>query len=151
MARRWSCGPTRTRTSSEGLAQLERLRGELAHELATLDLRAAVAGLHPFTLWQDTKISEGDRYRFLYGSMRELARREPTFALHVHVAVPDAESAMLRRQPPALASAAAARPVGQLALLAGPRDGPGLGAHAAVPGVPTRGHSARLRWTTATT
>jgi glutamate---cysteine ligase / carboxylate-amine ligase len=82
-------------TVSRGLAQLENLRGELARELAALDLRAAVAGLHPFTLWQNTKISEGDRYRFLYGSMRELARREPTFALHVHVAVPDPESAML--------------------------------------------------------
>jgi carboxylate-amine ligase len=81
-------------TVAEGLAQLEDLRGDLARELAPLDLRAAVAGLHPFTLWQDTQISEGDRYRFLYGSMRELARREPTFALHVHVAVPDAESAL---------------------------------------------------------
>jgi glutamate---cysteine ligase / carboxylate-amine ligase len=81
-------------TVSDGLAQLEDLRGELARELAAIDLRAAAAGLHPFTLWQDTQISDGDRYRFLYGSMRELARREPTFALHVHVAVPDAESAM---------------------------------------------------------
>ena len=80
---------------AEGLSQLEHLRGELARELATLNLKAAVAGLHPFTQWQSTKISEGDRYRFLYGSMRELARREPTFALHVHVAVPDPESAML--------------------------------------------------------
>ncbi len=82
-------------TVSDGLAQLEDLRGELARELAVVDLRAAAAGLHPFTLWQDTRISDGDRYRFLYGSMRELARREPTFALHVHVAVPDPESAML--------------------------------------------------------
>jgi carboxylate-amine ligase len=81
-------------TVSDGLAQLEDLRGELARELAVVNLRAAAAGLHPFTLWQDTRISDGDRYRFLYGSMRELARREPTFALHVHVAVPDAESAM---------------------------------------------------------
>jgi carboxylate-amine ligase len=80
---------------AEGLSQLEFLRGGLAWELATLDLKAAVAGIHPFTQWQSTKISEGDRYRFLYGSMRELARREPTFALHVHVAVPDPESAML--------------------------------------------------------
>jgi carboxylate-amine ligase len=82
-------------TAGEGLTQLERLRGELASELEKLGMKAAVAGLHPFTQWQSTRISEGDRYRFLYGSMRELARREPTFALHVHVAVPDAESAML--------------------------------------------------------
>ena len=81
-------------TVAGGLAQLEELRGDLARELEQLQLRAAVAGLHPFTLWQDTQISEGDRYRFLYGSMRELARREPTFALHVHVAVPDPDSAL---------------------------------------------------------
>src|SRR6202050_4866738 len=79
---------------AEGLSQLEFLRAGLARELATLDLKAAVAGIHPFTQWQSTKISEGDRHRFLYGSMRELARREPTFALHVHVAVPDPESAV---------------------------------------------------------
>jgi carboxylate-amine ligase len=81
-------------TVAGGLAQLEDLRGDLSRELEQLGLRAAVAGLHPFTLWQDTQISDGDRYRFLYGSMRELARREPTFALHVHVAVPDSESAL---------------------------------------------------------
>ncbi len=81
-------------TVAGGMAQLEDLRGDLARELEPLGLRAAAAGLHPFTLWQDTQISDGDRYRFLYGSMRELARREPTFALHVHVAVPDPESAL---------------------------------------------------------
>jgi glutamate---cysteine ligase / carboxylate-amine ligase len=81
-------------TVASALAQLEELRGDLARELEPLALRAAAAGLHPFTLWQDTQISDGDRYRFLYGSMRELARREPTFALHVHVAVPDPESAL---------------------------------------------------------
>jgi glutamate---cysteine ligase / carboxylate-amine ligase len=80
---------------ADGFAQLEALRGELTNELAALDLRAAAAGLHPFASWQDTKISAGDRYRFLYGSMRELARREPTFALHVHVAVADPDSALL--------------------------------------------------------
>ena len=80
---------------SAGMAQLQALRGELSRELAALNLQAAVAGMHPFTSWQDTRISEGDRYRFLYGSMRELARREPTFALHVHVAVPEPENALL--------------------------------------------------------
>ena len=35
----------------------------------------------------------GERYQLLYGSMRELARREPTFALHVHVGVADSADA----------------------------------------------------------
>ena len=43
---------------------------------------------------EDVEVSPGARYQFLHGSLRELARREPTFALHVHVAVPDAELAV---------------------------------------------------------
>jgi carboxylate-amine ligase len=77
------------------MEQLRSLRAELAGELAQMNLGAAVAGLHPFASWQDTRISERARYRFLYASMRELARREPTFALHVHVAVPGPEQAVL--------------------------------------------------------
>ena len=51
-----------------------------------------MSGTHPSTVWHETVVSEGDRYQLVYGSMRELARREPTFALHVHVGVPDAEA-----------------------------------------------------------
>ena len=49
---------------------------------------------HRFAVWQEIVISAGERYQFVYGSMRELARREPTFGLHVHVGVPDAEQAI---------------------------------------------------------
>ena len=62
--------------------------------LEPLGIRAAVAGTHPFTLWEDVEVSPGARYQFLYSSMRELARREPTFGLHVHVAVPSEELAV---------------------------------------------------------
>ena len=62
--------------------------------LEPLGMRAAVAGTHPFTLWEDVEVSPGARYQFLYSSMRELARREPTFGLHVHVAVPSEEMAV---------------------------------------------------------
>ena len=57
-------------------------------------MRAASAGTHPFAVWQEIVVSAGERYQFVYGSMRELARREPTFGLHVHVGVPDAEQAI---------------------------------------------------------
>src|SRR4051794_17540204 len=75
-------------------AQLRELRSGLAHVLEPIGVRAAVAGTHPFTRWEDVEVSPGARYQFLYASMRELARREPTFALHVHVAVPDPEVAV---------------------------------------------------------
>jgi len=80
-------------TVGEAVEELAALRAALARELAALGLAAAVAGTHPFALWQDTEVSTGARYQSIYDSMRELARREPTFALHVHVAVPEPEMA----------------------------------------------------------
>jgi carboxylate-amine ligase len=76
------------------IGELATLRGELAATLAPLSMRAASAGTHPFAVWQEIVVSAGERYQFVYGSMRELARREPTFGLHVHVAVPDPEDAV---------------------------------------------------------
>jgi glutamate---cysteine ligase / carboxylate-amine ligase len=76
------------------IAELATLRSKLRAELQTRGLRAAAAGMHPTTVWQETRISGGERYQLLYESLRELARREPTFALHVHVAVPDPEDAL---------------------------------------------------------
>ena len=74
-------------------AEVQELRAALRRDLLPLNLAAASAGMHPSAVWQDTVVSSGSRYRELYGSMRELARREPTFALHVHVGVPDPEVA----------------------------------------------------------
>jgi glutamate---cysteine ligase / carboxylate-amine ligase len=75
--------------------ELFALRVKLAEELAPQGLRAAVAGTHPFAVGEDTEVSESARYQVLYEKMRELARREPTFALHVHVGVPDPDLAIL--------------------------------------------------------
>jgi glutamate---cysteine ligase / carboxylate-amine ligase len=66
-------------------AEMRSLRAQLDETVRGLEVGAASAGTHPFAVWQDTVVSSGDRYDFVYGSMRELARREPTFALHVHV------------------------------------------------------------------
>jgi carboxylate-amine ligase len=74
--------------------ELRHWREELEKALAPLGLRAASAGTHPFATWHDTVVSGGERQGFVYGSMRELARREPTCALHVHVGVDDAEAAI---------------------------------------------------------
>ncbi|MEO7198539.1 MAG: YbdK family carboxylate-amine ligase [Solirubrobacterales bacterium] len=81
-------------TVSEAMDELLALRAELERTLGSLGLRAAVAGTHPFAIWQEIAVSGGDRHQFVYGSMRELARREPTFALHVHVGIPDPDTAI---------------------------------------------------------
>ncbi len=75
-------------------AELRDLRSQLAEQLQRLELDAAAAGIHPCAVWQDTVVSDGERYKFLHGSMRELVRREPTFAMHVHVGVPEPEAAI---------------------------------------------------------
>ncbi len=78
----------------DAVAELATLRGELDAVLRPLSMRAASAGTHPFAVWQEIVVSAGERYQFVYGSMRELARREPTFGLHVHVGVPGPEAAI---------------------------------------------------------
>ncbi len=83
-----------SRTVGGAAAQLADLRASLADTLDGLGLRAAGSGTHPTARWEDVEVSPGARYQFVHASMRELARREPTFGLHVHVAVPDPEAAL---------------------------------------------------------
>jgi carboxylate-amine ligase len=106
------------RTAGGAAAELERLRGRLAHDLERLGLHAAVAGTHPFAQWTDIRVSTGERYQSIYDTMRELARREPTFAVHVHIAVPDPQLAVdalrgLRAHLPVLLALAANSPFWQ--------------------------------------
>ena len=44
--------------------------------------------------WVETQVPEQDRYQKVLETMRELARREPTMAMHVHIAVPSADTAI---------------------------------------------------------
>jgi carboxylate-amine ligase len=82
-------------TVAGAAGELGELRGRLHGLLLERGLCAAVAGTHPTAVGTDTGVSNGERYRFVHGSMRELARREPTFALHVHVGVRSAEDAIV--------------------------------------------------------
>jgi glutamate---cysteine ligase / carboxylate-amine ligase len=74
--------------------ELAGLRLVLGDTLERLGMRAAGSGTHPTAVWHDVEVSRDERYRDIYASMRELARREPTFALHVHVGIPDPETAI---------------------------------------------------------
>jgi carboxylate-amine ligase len=82
------------RTPGAVAADLALLRARLADELAPLGLRAGVAGTHPMAEWHEMRVSGGARYQLLRGTLRDLVHREPTFALHVHVAVRDPEVAV---------------------------------------------------------
>ena len=118
-------------------AELGALRSQLARELSELGLHAACAGTYPLARWDDIRISGAGRYGTIAASMRMLARREPTLALHVHVGVPDPEDAIrllndFREVVPVLLALSANSPVQR-----GARQRLCLGAHCDLPGLPT--------------
>ena len=100
------------------VAEMAGLRGRLARELSEMELDAAAAGTYPLTSPSETRVTRAERYRKIADSMRALARREPTLALHVHVGVPDQEDAIrvfnrLRRAVPLLLALSANSPFSQ--------------------------------------
>ena len=100
------------------IAELSSLRNRLAHELGAMGLSVAAAGTHPLTVREETEMSGAVRYRALGDSLRVLARREPTMALHVHVGVPAPDDAIrllngLRRNIPVLLALSANSPFWQ--------------------------------------
>ncbi len=102
-------------TVADAVAELGSLRASLVDELTPLGLAAAAAGTHPLAVGEDTEVSGSARYQVLEDGLRQLARREPTFALHVHVGVPIAELAVaaadrLRAQLPLLLALSANSP-----------------------------------------
>ena len=80
------------RTVGSAVAELAELRRRLNDVLDPMGLAAGTAGTHPSAVWHEMAVSSRERHQEVYGSMRELARREPTFALHVHVGVPSGEA-----------------------------------------------------------
>ena len=97
------------------VAELTSLRNRLSCELDAMGLTVAAAGTHPSTVREETEVSGAVRYRALNDSMRVLARREPTMALHVHVGAPDPDDAIrllngLRGHIPALLALSANSP-----------------------------------------
>jgi carboxylate-amine ligase len=100
------------------IAELGGLRGRLAEELQAMGLAVGAGGTHPLTVWAETEISSAPRYRLVDDSMRALARREPTMALHVHVGVHTSDDAIrllnrMRASVPALLALSANSPFWQ--------------------------------------
>jgi glutamate---cysteine ligase / carboxylate-amine ligase len=82
-------------TVAGAAAELALLRRSLMQVLRDeLDLRVAAAGTHPLATCSEVAVSAGRRYREVEATTRALAHREPTLALHVHVAVPDGDAAV---------------------------------------------------------
>jgi glutamate---cysteine ligase / carboxylate-amine ligase len=79
-------------TVGGAIAELGELRSVLTDVLDGLGLAAGGSGTHPSAVWHEMQVSSRERHQHVYGSVRELAHREPTFALHVHVGLPSGEA-----------------------------------------------------------
>lgn len=102
-------------TVREAISELRELRTLLTRDLGRLGMAAASSGTYPGPLAERTRVSSSSRYQVIQRTMRGLARREPTFALHVHIGVPDRTSAIrlmnqLRAHLPLLLALSASSP-----------------------------------------
>jgi carboxylate-amine ligase len=103
-------------TVGGAVAELGRLRARLARDAQAIGLAVAAAGMHPGEMAEDAQVSPAGRYQVVQHTMRGIARREPTFALHVHIGVADPESAIrllnrLRAHLPLLLALSASSPL----------------------------------------
>jgi glutamate---cysteine ligase / carboxylate-amine ligase len=103
-------------TVREAIDELRELRSLLTRHLAGLGMSTAACGIHPGRMTEPTKVSPSSRYQVIHQTTRGLARREPTFALHVHVGVPDPQRAIrlvnqLRAHLPLLLGLSASSPL----------------------------------------
>jgi len=70
------------------------LRTKLAELAGRSGLKIASMGTHPFSHWRDQLITEGKRYQEIVKDMQSLARANLIFGLHVHVGIPNRETAI---------------------------------------------------------
>src|SRR5262245_43807655 len=74
--------------------EIFRIRRELSGGAERVGLAVAAAGTHPFSDWKDQILSPGVRYDSIVEELQQLARSLLIFGLHVHVAVPDRQTAI---------------------------------------------------------
>jgi carboxylate-amine ligase len=79
---------------SELAEEVIRTRRDLAGSAERVGLRVAAAGTHPFADWKDQVLSPGERYDTIVEELQQLARSLLIFGLHVHVGMPDRETAI---------------------------------------------------------
>lgn len=81
-------------TLAEVRAEIVRLRRELIHAAERDGNRIAAAGTHPFSHWEDQRLTPKARYFDIADDYQQLAREHLIFGCHVHVGILDREAAI---------------------------------------------------------
>lgn len=78
----------------EAREEVTKLRRDLARVARAHGLEIAASGTHPFSRWEDQRITDNPRYHGVVHDMQQVARANLIFGLHVHVGIPDKEIAI---------------------------------------------------------
>lgn len=70
------------------------LRQQVIELAAKEGLKVGAAGTHPFSHWHDQEITPNPRYDELIAEMKDVARSNLIFGMHVHVAIPNREDGL---------------------------------------------------------
>ena len=76
---------------AEARAEVVRLRRLVSEKVAESGLRIAAAGTHPFSSWLEQEITPLERYLGLYEDLRDIAKKNLIFGMHVHIGIEDRE------------------------------------------------------------
>ena len=74
--------------------ELTRLRREVITAAEHKGDRIVAAGTHPFSHWEDQKLTRKARYRDLASDYKQLTREQLIFGCHVHVGITDRDTAI---------------------------------------------------------
>ncbi len=80
--------------AGSALAELARMRAQIARRAAAHGLRVYAAGAHPLASGDDQTIVPSPRYEQMASVLGEALRRQLVCGLHVHVSVPDPDTAL---------------------------------------------------------
>ncbi|MEO7726141.1 MAG: YbdK family carboxylate-amine ligase [Burkholderiales bacterium] len=75
-------------------AELRQLRDQVTRAAAQLNVRIAGGGSHPFHKWNERRIYPSERFKHLLEVYGYLAKQFTVFGQHIHIGVPDGDSAL---------------------------------------------------------
>lgn len=82
------------RTLADVRAHISRLRRDVITAAKEDGCVVAAGGTHPFSCWEDQKVTRKERYRRLRDQYQQLAREQVSFGCHIHVGFSDREAAI---------------------------------------------------------
>ena len=80
-------------TVADAITEAREIRRLLRDAAAQRDALIASAGTHPFSRWEHQEITQAPRYQGLVEELRWVAEQVAIFGLHVHVGMPDGDTA----------------------------------------------------------